>query len=80
MQAPAWIVLSSTVKTEEEDETAGWTLPESFSATKQSSVHECESTQLTRERVGMDNPTARAALDMFDEMSQQDGYVCSCLT
>ncbi|KAE8808684.1 putative oxidoreductase [Hordeum vulgare] len=41
MQAPARIVMSGTVETEEEDDTVGWTLPESFPAMHQPSVHEC---------------------------------------
>ena len=67
------IVLFDTIEAEEEEEEAAdWTLSDSYSATHQPSVQECESTHLVRERVSTGNPTARAALDMFDEMSQQD--------
>ncbi|KAE8779281.1 putative oxidoreductase [Hordeum vulgare] len=64
---------SNTVETEgEEDETASWTLSEIFPAMQQPPVHECESSRLVREWVSTSNSTVRAALDMFDEMSQQD--------
>ncbi|KAE8783472.1 putative WRKY transcription factor 40 [Hordeum vulgare] len=81
MQAPVQVVLSGTVQIEEEDQTAGSTLPESFTSMQKPSVHECESPKLVRKRVSTGNPIARVALDMFDEMSQQylETYLASMI-
>ena len=68
---PTWSKLSAPFGTQN-DQSADWAIPESFPPTQMSTVDVCDSPQLVRARMSTGPGSARAALNMFDGMTEQE--------
>uniref|UniRef100_M8AIV3 Putative WRKY transcription factor 40 n=1 Tax=Aegilops tauschii TaxID=37682 RepID=M8AIV3_AEGTA len=56
---------------------AGWAIPEGFPPTQVPAVHEYDSPQLIWARMSTGTDSARAALDMFEGMTEQESAECT---